>query len=161
MSEVDKLNKKRLALAKDLGAIRDKLHEKRVEFGILARTHKSDPTYSAARYSNLEKDINHLREQEAALAWDLEQAELAYTLATIPKPSPEQQAARDAQAARDKKRAELTRDLAQVRSDLSKRRGSLGSDVINGADPAATMGIISHLELREAALVAGLVALNG
>jgi hypothetical protein len=155
MSEVDKLNKKRLALAKDLGAIRDKLHEKRVEFGILARTHKSDPTYSAARYSNLEKDINHLREQEAALAWDLEQAELAYTLATIPKPSPEQQ------AARDKKRAELTRDLAQVRADLSKRRGSLGSDVINGADLDLVMVGISHLEQREAALVAGLVALNG
>jgi DNA repair exonuclease SbcCD ATPase subunit len=156
MSELDKLSKKRAGLAQDLEAVRGKLREKRVEFGRLAITPKSDPFYSYARYSNLEKDIAHLAEQEAGLAFDLEQAELAYTLAAIPKPSPEQQAARAAQAARDKRRREIESDLARARADLESKRGGLGAAILAGADPAALVGKITQLESQERGLLAAL-----
>jgi chromosome segregation ATPase len=156
MSELDKLNKRRLALVKDLEAVRGKLREKGLEFGVLARTHKSDPTYSAARYSNLEKDLDRLREQEAGLVFDLEQCELEINLASIPKPTPERQAAIAAQAAQDKKRAELTRNLDQVRADLEAKRGALGAAILAGGDPAALVGKIDLLELQERGLLAAL-----
>ena len=70
------LERKRDSLAAELEEIRGKLSELRIEFGRLATTHPTDPSYSAARFDRLGKEIDRLVELSDGLAYDLDQIEL-------------------------------------------------------------------------------------
>lgn len=157
MSELDKLNKKRLALVKKLEAVRAEIRPKAIEFGTLAQTHKSDPAYSAAWFDNLQKDLDRLREQEGDLCFDLEQVELEIQLESAPKPDP---AAVKQQKERDSRRLALESDLARLQVDLESRRAGLGAAIVAGGDPGALMDELNRLELQESGLLAGLAALK-
>jgi chromosome segregation ATPase len=157
MSELDKLNKKRLELVEKLEAVRAEIRPKAIEFGTLAQTHRTDLAYSAARFDNLQKDLARLRGQEADLRFDLEQVELKINLASCPKPDP---AAVKQQMDRDTRRLELESHLARVRVDLEAKRAGLGSAIVAGGDPGALMDELSRLELQERALLSGLAELK-
>jgi len=155
MSELDKLNKKRLALVKDLSQVQSDLTDKGQELGILATTHRNDPSYSSTKFENLQGDLSRLKEKRDELQGALDEIELKINIEKAPKRPPELV---KAQVAKDKRCLELETDLLRARETLQTRRDNLGRDVYNGGDPGALVDEIEFLERLERGLVAGLAA---
>ena len=147
------LQKEYNQLTKELGKLEADLTPKSQELGELARTNKNDPSYSAAKFYNLQQDVDRLTERQAELRGQLQEVELQINLAAAPQADP---AAKKQQSERDTRRLELELDLSQTRAELEKRRGNLGAAVVARGNPGELVTRINQLEAREAGLLAGL-----
>jgi hypothetical protein len=157
MSELSKLQSQHKNLTGKMGKVQEEIHTKSLEFGLLSHTSKSDPAYSSTKLENLRADLKRLNEQRDDLRVGLDDCDLRIRLASIPH-TPEQQAAMTTQAAKDERREALQADLVRTREALKARRGSMGQEIVSGADPAMVVEEVEFLERLERGLVAGLEA---
>ena len=155
MASQGKLERQHKDLVNKLAKNEEEIQKASLEVGTLSRTVRSDPSFSAARLENSQRDLARLTEQKDDLRYALEECELQIRLASIPH-TPAQQEAMLTQKAKDERRMALQADLERTRLVMTERRAGLGKAIFEGGDPGELVEEVEFLERLERGLAAAL-----
>jgi chromosome segregation ATPase len=135
----------------ELSKIRAEIAGLAPKMGQMYHTPKYDPSYSAVKLDNMEKQMEKLREKEDKIL-----AEIA-EVKSSPDFIKEIDAKTQILAA---KRGKLRSDLDEIKTKLPKKRYELSGKIMNGGDPLVLVAEIHDLEDRLVLIIQALEAIN-